>query len=192
MRDDDKGNSDHEPKHILDEENAEDDHGRTDIGEESCGIAKTIVKRRVRARGLPPGFEVEDVVQEILIKFWLWLRTNPDIESVAAALAKFTNNFLIDLYRSQTAQRRDHRKEDPLDDPERGEALQPAGPDQNIPGSILLQELRENLSGRDREVFDLVFIHDWLISEVAEWLGVTKQAVSARLCRMLKKFRPLV
>lgn len=160
-------------------------------------VVDEIIKGAVRRRGLPPGRTWEDVRQDVLIKFWLWLKTGREVDNPVAVLTTFAENHLIDLHRQQTAERRDTRKEVHLDAPEHGERAQRlAGFEKDIRGRVLIDELRESLSGDDREIFEQHVYEGRRLIEIARERGVSKQAVAARWARILKKLkkklRPLV
>ena len=156
-------------------------------------IVDEIIRRVVRRKGgLPPGSTCEDLRQEVLTRLFSWLRTGRKPDNLVALLTTLVKNCLVDMQRHQQAERRDSRKEVDIDDPDRGETQWLAGIDKDIRGKILLDELREKLSGPDRVIFEQVFYENRTLTDIAEERGVTKQAVSARLGRILKKFRPLV
>src|SRR5436305_971020 len=156
-------------------------------------IVDEIIKRVVRRKGgLPPGSTWQDLRQEALLKLLSWINTGRRVDSPVALFTKLVENCLIDMHRRQQAGRRDFRKEVWIDDPDRSEAQRIVGHEQDIRGKILMDELRDTLSDSDRELFEQVFYKDRTLTEIAEELGVSKQAVAGRLGRIVKRLKPLV
>jgi RNA polymerase sigma factor (sigma-70 family) len=162
--------------------------------EKHTHITEEIIRRVVYRRGgLPPGCPLQDFIQDVLLRLLSWTRTGRTVENPVGLLVRLTENLLVDTHRWHRAQRRDYLKEVWIDDPERSEVQHLAGGGGgDVRGRILLDELRATLSGKERDLFERYFIEGSTITEIAVERGVSKQAVSAQLGRLLKKLRPFV
>lgn len=128
----------------------------------------------------------EDITQESFMRVWNYMAAGNVLDNPKAFLYRIAGNLVIDHYR--------HKKESSLDTLAE-EGFDPAGDDADsivgyASGKQALR-LLEELEPQYREILTLRYISDLSISDIAEVIGQTENAVSVRIHRGIQKLKQL-
>jgi len=136
------------------------------------------LKRKLQHRGSSPE-DAEDLVQEAVVRLFVYTRTGGKVYDTQAFLTRTALNLAIDLHRHS---RRDQYEPEPI------EALDllDVGP---TPDEILVAEQRllrmkdalDRVSRRAREVFFMHRLQGLSHAEIASKLGISKSAVEKHI-----------
>jgi RNA polymerase sigma-70 factor (ECF subfamily) len=136
--------------------------------------------RRILVRGLGPGSEVEDQLQEVFLRFY----RNRTLLRDHAALRSFLFGITLRVAASELRSRHirswlrltkdgvlDDQEAAPTDDPDAREAVK------------RLYAILDRLNAKSRLAFVLHYVDGWELTEVAEAFGVSLATVKRRLAR---------
>lgn len=137
--------------------------------------------------------KAKDLLQDVFMRTWIYMTRNGKIENIKAFLYKTSRNRVIDEYRRQG------KKDGNLDSLEtlsEESGYEPATDDvdaliDSIDAGQAL-ELVNELPPIYSEVLFLRFAEDQSISEIAEVIGESNNAVSVRINRGLKKLKEII
>jgi len=128
----------------------------------------------------------EDLTQEAFLRMWNYQAAGNAVENPKALLYRIAGNLIIDHYRRKKEVSLDVLAEDGYD---------PAGDGAD---SILDQaegqkalELLEKLEPQYREILTLRYVSDLSITEIAEVVGQSENAVSVRIHRGIQKLKTI-
>lgn len=128
----------------------------------------------------------KDLLQETFTKTWVYVSKGNEIENIKAFLYRTLNNLIIDEYRKKKSISLEVIEEDgfqfSIDDTKMLEM--------KIDGEQaikLLQKLPDNY----RDVIFMRFVDELELSEIAQMLGESENAVSVRIHRGLKKLKEI-
>lgn len=128
----------------------------------------------------------EDLTQEAFLRMWNYLAAGNTVDNPKALLYRIAGNLIIDYYRRKKEVSLDVLAEDGFD---------PAGDDAD---SILDQaegqkalKLLESLEPQYREILTLRYVSDLSITEIAEVVGQSENAVSVRIHRGIQKLKTI-
>ena len=128
----------------------------------------------------------EDLTQEAFLRMWNYLAAGNAVDNPKALLYRIAGNLIIDHYRRKKEVSLDMLAEDGYD---------PAGDGAD---SILDQaegqkalELLEKLEPQYREILTLRYVSDLSITEIAEVVGQSENAVSVRIHRGIQKLKTI-
>ena len=128
----------------------------------------------------------KDLLQETFTKTWIYISKGNEIENIRAFLYRTLNNLIIDEYRKKKSISLEVIEEDgfhlSVDDTNQLEM--------KIDGEQaikLLQKLPDNY----RDVIFMRYVDELELSEIAEMLGESENAISVRIHRGLKKLKEI-
>lgn len=128
----------------------------------------------------------EDLTQEAFMRIWSYLAAGNTVDNPKALLYRIAGNLIIDHYRRKKEVSLDVLAEDGYD---------PAGDGAD---SILDRaegqkalELLEKLEPQYREILTLRYVSDLSITEIAEVVGQSENAVSVRIHRGIQKLKTI-
>ena len=128
----------------------------------------------------------EELMQDVFVKYWAYLERGVEVEYPQALLYRIANNSIIDYKRKKQAISLDAMLED---QPQ----LEPTGSDgKDMEHDFLLHQVLDEvktLSERDQQLMIMRYVDDLGPSDIAEALGMTPNAVSVQLNRLVKKLR---
>jgi RNA polymerase sigma-70 factor (ECF subfamily) len=137
--------------------------------------------RRVLVRGLGPGSEVEDQLQEVFLRFY----RNRTLLRDHAALRSFLFGITLRVAATELRSRRirswlrltkdgvlDDHESPPTDNPDAREAVK------------RLYAILDRLNAKSRLAFVLHYVDGWELTDVAESFGVSLATVKRRLARI--------
>lgn len=128
----------------------------------------------------------KELVQEVFMKVWDYMREGNFVRNLRAFLYKVANNLIIDEARK--------KKEESLEELQET-GFQPSSLDpplQDIIEGKEMKELLQALSAEYREVILMRYIDDLSPHEIAEVLGISPDLVSVRINRGIKKVQELL
>ncbi|PRP91716.1 hypothetical protein ENSA5_52960 [Enhygromyxa salina] len=162
-----------------------------------------VLRRHAAAAGRDPGQELRDMVQEVLVA--LFERDAKELRRWDPQRGRSLDSFVRLVARRRVARILGQRRGNPWadvpmdprsieDDPaadDRAQGLARQLEQRNELGA-LLDALYAKMSARDVELFDLLFVQERDPKQVAEALGMTRQAVNAWSYRTRKLARSLI
>jgi RNA polymerase sigma factor (sigma-70 family) len=136
--------------------------------------------------------KAKDLVQEVFTKTWLYLSKNGKITNIRAFLYKTARNAIIDEYRRHSRREGRHESLDNLSvlgyDPGYDDIDQLIN---QMDGEILMEMIRE-LPEISAEIMFLRYAENKSISEIADIVGRSDNAVSVYLNRGIKKLKKII
>ncbi|TSC69704.1 MAG: RNA polymerase sigma-70 factor, ECF subfamily [Parcubacteria group bacterium Gr01-1014_70] len=132
--------------------------------------------------------QAKDVVQDVYMRTWEYMRGDNTIGNIRAFLYRTANNLVIDRVRKHKTYSLDALKEKGFD-PE-DTASEASRITDMVSGREVLQILHK-LEDPYRAVVIMRFIDDLMPREIAAVLGETENTVSVRIHRALKKTKQL-
>ena len=132
---------------------------------------------------------VEDLKQDVMVR---WTRWAPDFRGEASrrtVLWKIARNLVIDGLRAAKGWRHYHTEVD-WDNVDIDTLKGTSGSEQEL--RILLDECLRKLRDEDRQLFDKCCLQKRSCAEIANQLGVTRQAVAKNLRQVLAKLRDCI
>jgi RNA polymerase sigma factor (sigma-70 family) len=127
------------------------------------------------------GGPYEDFVQEVMLRLFIALQRDIDIEALPGLLKRIVVGVSADYWRSQ------HRHEDgrePIDPAD----LEIAFEESFSPG-IAISVLADSLPARERQVIEMHFVADMDTDEIASALGISEGAVRMTKARALRRLQ---
>ena len=158
-----------------------------------------VLRRRAAAQARDPRQEVQDMIQDVLVS--LFENDGRELRRWDPARGRSLDSFVRLVARRRTArilgQRRGNPWADaPVDpqdlDVDDGDRALVQRLEQRNALAGLLDALYEQMSARDLELFDLLFLEEMDPQEVADVMGMSRGAVNAWSYRMRKVARSLV
>jgi RNA polymerase sigma-70 factor (ECF subfamily) len=131
--------------------------------------------------------ETNDLVAQVFLKTWEYLKTGKSIENIQAFLYRTAHNSLVDWYRSKTkvVELNSSLEEGEYDDLMVEE--DPAGKILiSVETRLQLHQALQRLPEPERNILIMRFIDELEISEISKILQKTKGAVSVGIHRALK------
>lgn len=129
-------------------------------------------------------YTVDDLMQDVLVRFARWQPRFRGDASLATALRKIAINLLIDVSRNR------NERHPSFEDLEREIASAEKGHiNADYETKILVEEGLSKLTESERALVETIYVDGRTPAEVAKALCVTRQAVSKRLSRVLLKLR---
>lgn len=131
-----------------------------------------------------------DLMQDVFVRTWQYVRKGNDIEDVKAFVYKTANNIIIDYYRkkkSTSLEALTEREEAPLQPHDRAH-------DQIVAEAELEQVLKmlEQVEEPYRQAVTLRYVDGLSPKEIAEIIGESPNNVSVRVNRGLEKLQQLM
>jgi RNA polymerase sigma factor (sigma-70 family) len=147
--------------------------------------------KRIVARFRPlAAFGWDDLSQDVMLSLRKWPLPFPGARPSAAFLWRVARNRLIDAYRrlhDRACSFEELDLENQKTPPSSHDAVS------KLQNNVQLHELYQKLrSAKERQLFIAYFIHQKSVTEIADERGVTRQAVSRQIQRMVIKLRQYV
>jgi RNA polymerase sigma-70 factor, ECF subfamily len=128
----------------------------------------------------------EDLTQESFLRVWNYLAEGKTIDNPKAFLYRIAGNLIVDHYRRKKDSSLDALAEDGFD---------PSGDD----ASSILEyasgqqalKLLEKLEPTYREILTMRYVNDLSLTDIAEIVGQSENAVSVRIHRGIEKLKQL-
>jgi RNA polymerase sigma factor (sigma-70 family) len=143
--------------------------------------------RHCRYRRFEPE-DAEEVVQEVFLSVWLYLKEGNDIENMRAFLYKVTNNLIVDRVRKRKIERKislDEMQEKGIELKEPRNEVRSS--QQRIDVRSLLQKLYSQGSMEDHKLLSMRYFDGLMPADIASRMGIAPNTISVRLHRALKK-----
>ncbi len=130
--------------------------------------------------------KAQDLVQEVFMRVWDYVREGHEVRNIRAFLYKLANNVIIDEVRKKQPGSLEALREKGWEPPASGRNMEEilAGEEAND----LLQQLEPSYC----QVLTMRYIDDLAPREIAEILEETPDAVSVRIHRALEKVRGMI
>lgn len=130
-----------------------------------------------------------DMTQDTFTKFWDALYSGREIKNDRAFIYMIAKNLVIDFYRKKKSVSLDSL----LEENEEGMFLSVPGTSKeelelSSEAKFVMEKIKE-LSGIDQQLVYLRFVDDLKPKEIAEILGITPNAVSVRIIRVIDKLK---
>jgi RNA polymerase sigma-70 factor (ECF subfamily) len=136
--------------------------------------------------------EANDLVAEVFLKTWEYLKTGKDIDNIQAFLFRTAHNSVVDWYRRRT---KIAELDSSLEQGEYDDLIVQTDPSPEIISSVSarnhVKKILTQIPDKDRKLLVMRFIDELEIKEIAKILGKTKSAVSVGLHRALKAFEKI-
>jgi RNA polymerase sigma-70 factor (ECF subfamily) len=169
---------------------AGDAQAATDLIRQYESVIRLEVRMRLSDPRLGRVFDSMDICQSVLASFFVRAASGQyELEepgNLVRLLVVMARNKLAFQARKQRAQRRDHRRQEPINAEQFEVAAPGPSPSQIIAGEELLREFRKRLSSEERQLADLRAAgQEW--AEIAGHLGGTPQARRKQLERAINR-----
>lgn len=126
-----------------------------------------------------------DVTQETFTRVWERILDNEEIKNMRAFLFRIANNLIIDRYRKKKTYSLDALRDDGFDIADESPRLADM-----LDGKRALA-LVKTLESSYRDVIILRYVDDLSLSEIADILNLTENAISVRIHRGIKQLQAL-
>lgn len=157
---------------------------------EFISTLEAVCRRALSRYRLGSSYSWQDLSSEVMIKFAPWYWQYKGQASLKTVLYRFVRNHLIDLHRKpdeRCLSFEDLQLEERLARTPQRRALS------DVEDGIRVRELMEHLrDDKERRLFVEYVLEGKTASEVARGTGVSRQAVTKRVKKMLDRLRPLL
>ncbi len=131
----------------------------------------------------------KELMQEVMIKAWLYLREGKKIDNIRALLYKMANNIVIDEVRKKKSVSLDELKEEgfePEDKLDQEEEIEMQMEVEKVMACL------PKMNPKYREIFVMRYVDQLSPKEIADIVGESENLVSVRLNRAIKQLRQLL
>ncbi len=131
----------------------------------------------------------KELMQEVMIKAWLYLKEGKKIDNIRALLYKMASNIVIDEVRKKKAVSLDELKEEgfePQDKIDQEEEIETKMEVEKVMTCL------PKMNSKYREIFVMRYVDQLSPKEIADIVGETENLVSVRLNRAIKQLRQLL
>lgn len=131
----------------------------------------------------------KELMQEVMIKAWLYLKEGKKIDNIRALLYKMASNIVIDEVRKKKSVSLDELKEEgfePQDKIDQEEEIETKMEVEKVMTCL------PKMNSKYREIFVMRYVDQLSPKEIADIVGETENLVSVRLNRAIKQLRQLL
>lgn len=131
----------------------------------------------------------KDLMQDVMIKGWLYLKEGKKIDNIRALLYKIAHNTIIDEIRKKKAVSLDTLKEqgfEPADEKDESVELE------KIMEVGKVKDCLPKMNPKYREVIVMRYVDELSIKEMADILAESENVISVRLNRAINQLRQLL